>query len=219
MKDTFKNFSGQDYIDGACLTLENAKKHVEASKSLVESDNIGIAISHLILGAEEFIKAFILLCLSGDSHFINDDEKIELFWNHRFKHKHISLFLNAISDSEAANFEQKFFDRFIKNEPQPSIYSVDGHYINSVFKLVSLDSELHLRLDKWLTEANNQKNNGFYVGVTDNWNTPATFNKVDYDKAFECVSILENAISPLFDWPLTDDDFIDYLNRDSDSFF
>ncbi len=30
----FKNFGGADYIDGACLTLECAKKHIKTSELL-----------------------------------------------------------------------------------------------------------------------------------------------------------------------------------------
>lgn len=217
MNDSFKNFSSQDYIEGACLTLENAKRHIQTSKLLVESDIFGIAVSHLILGAEEYIKAFILLCLNGDSSFINDNEKLQLFRNHKFKHEHVTLFLKSISDSETSNFEQKFLDSFMKNEPLP-MYSVDGHYINNVFKLVSLDDNSLLRLEIWLKEANDLKNNGFYVGVNENWTTPANFSKEDYNKGYECISILEKAISPLFELPITDEEFIDYLNRDADSF-
>jgi AbiV family abortive infection protein len=214
MKDAFKNFSGQDYIQGACLTLENAKKHIRASELLYQDKNMGIAISHLILGAEEYIKAFILLCLNGDSYLIDDYEKIELFKNHKFKHKHIALFLQAISNTEASKFEKELFDRFVNNEPHPSIYSLDGHYINNVFGLVKLDDEKLLRLKNWLNTANDLKNNGFYVGVVDNWRSPDLFKAEDYQLASECIQILKYAIEPLFEMPLTDDDLIDYLNRD-----
>jgi AbiV family abortive infection protein len=215
MKDAFKNFSSQDYIQGACLTLENAQRHIKASELLFNDKNIGIAISHLILGAEEYIKSFILLCLNGDDNFIDDNEKVELFKNHKFKHKHISLFLESISDSEATKFEQEMLDRFINNTPHPSIYSLDGHYINNVFKLVKLDDNKLQDLKNWLVSANDLKNNGFYLGVDDNWRSPDIYNEVDYLKTLECIKILKDTIEPLFEMPLTDDDFIDYLNREN----
>jgi hypothetical protein len=31
MKDAIQNFSGADYIEGACLTYENEKHHIAAS--------------------------------------------------------------------------------------------------------------------------------------------------------------------------------------------
>lgn len=215
MKDAFKNFSGQDYIQGACYTLENAKKHIRASQLLLQDNNIGIAISHLILGAEEYIKSFILLCLNGESDFIDDNEKVELFKNHKFKHKHIALFLKSISNTEASKFEKELFDRFINNLPHPSIYSLDGHYINNVFQLVKLDDDKLLSLEKWLNKANDLKNNGFYVGVEDDWRSPEIYTEKDYQEAYECIQILKDAIEPLFEMPLTDDDLLNYLNRDS----
>lgn len=215
MKNVFQNFSGQDYIQGACLTLENAKKHIQASELLSKEDNFGIAISHLILGVEEYIKAYILLCLNGDNNFINDEDKVELFKNHKFKHSHISLFLKAISNSEASKFEDEIFDRFVNNTPHSSIYSLDGHYITNVFKLVNLDDEKLGKIEDWLKRANDLKNNGFYVGVKDNWISPEVYTSLDYEKGKEFVQIIENAITPLFNLPLTDDDFIDYLNRES----
>lgn len=50
----FNNFSSSDYVDGACLTLDNAKKHIQTSELLKKEEIYGIAISHLILGAEEY---------------------------------------------------------------------------------------------------------------------------------------------------------------------
>jgi AbiV family abortive infection protein len=75
MKDTFKNFSSADYIQGACLTLDNAKRHLHASELLAANGNTGIAVSHLILAAEEYIKAFILLCLNGDQALLTTTKK------------------------------------------------------------------------------------------------------------------------------------------------
>lgn len=62
------------------------------------------------------------------------------------------------------------------------------------------------------------KNNGFYVGAKEDWITPANFSKEDYDKGYECVSILEKAILPLFELPISDEEFINYLNRNTDNF-
>ena len=142
-------------------------------------------------------------------------KKIELFKKHKFKHKHILLFLEYISDSEATKFEREMFDRFINNIPHPSIYSLDGHYINNVFKLIKLDDNKLQDLKNWLATANNLKNNGLYLGVDDNWRSPDIYKEEDYLKALECVKILKDTIEPLFEMPLTDDDFIDYLNREN----
>lgn len=76
MKQYFANFGSSDYIEGACLTLENAKKHIIVSELLEKEGLFGIAISHLILGSEEYIKSFLLLNLSGVDDFLNENEKV-----------------------------------------------------------------------------------------------------------------------------------------------
>src|SRR5690606_15032620 len=114
----------------------------------------------------------------------------------------------AISNSEASKFEDEIFDRFVNGTPHPSIYSLDGHYITNVFKLINLDDKKLVEIENWLKRANDLKNNGFYVGVKDNWISPEVYTTSDYEKGKEFVQIIENAITPLFNLPLTDDDFI-----------
>lgn len=212
MKSSFKNFSGADYIEGACLTLENAKKHIKTSELLKNEGIFGIAISHLILGAEEYIKAFVLLCLSGVDDFLSEKEKEELFKNHKFKHKNIEELLKSMTNEAAEEFENGFFERFINNQEPMSKFSVDGFHINRTFQLVSFSEKELNKILSWLDKANDLKNNGFYINLNNNWETPDRFNIEDYEKAFKVVDILIKAIEPLFTLPLTDEQFIDYLN-------
>lgn len=212
MNNVFANFSGADYINGACLTIENAERHLKTSKIISDEKLYGIAISHLILAAEEYIKSFILLCLNGDENFINDTEKIELFKNHKFKHRHIALFLKSISDTATQKFDDELFDRFVNNKAPESNYSLNGFYINRVFQFINLSDEKLKLLEKWLIKANDLKNNGFYLGVDEDWKSPETFTDADYQEAFELVNYLKNSIKPLFEMPLTDEQFIDFLN-------
>jgi len=212
MKQAFQNFSSQDYIQGACLTIENANRHFSLSEAAYQANFIGLSISHLVLSAEEFIKSFILLCLSGDDHFINDGEKIELFKNHKFKHKHIALFLSSISDSAVKKFEDEIFD-YILTLNHSEGYSREGYYINQVFDLIKLSDDKLRQLLVWLKKANDLKNNGFYVGVIGNWESPENFNNDDYAEALTCVMILKNSIKPLFEMPLTNEDLLAFLNQ------
>lgn len=208
----FKNFSGADYIEGACLTLENAKKHIKTSELLKNEEIYGIAISHLILGAEEYIKAFVLLCLSGVDDFLNEKEKQALFKNHKFKHKNIEELLKSMTNEAAEEFENGFFERFINNQEPISKYSVDGFHINKTFQLVSFTEKELDKILSLLDKANDLKNNGFYINLNNNWESPNRFNVEDYKNAFKVVDILIKAIEPLFTLPLTDEQFIGYLN-------
>lgn len=212
MKISFKNFSDADYVDGACLTLDNAKKHIQTSELLIREEIYGIAISHLILGAEEYIKAFVLLSLSGADDFLSDNEKLDLFKNHKFKHKNIEELLKSMTNEAADEFENGFFDRLVNNQEPTSKFSVDGFHMNKTFKLVSFSKKDLNRILGWLDKANDLKNNGFYINLKEGWETPQQFNLEDYEKAFQIVDILIKAIEPLFTLPLTDEQFMDYLN-------
>ncbi|MCD0464069.1 AbiV family abortive infection protein [Flavobacterium sp. ENC] len=161
MKDTFLKFSGADYIDGACLTLENAKNHFLAAETLSNQNLHGIAISLLILSSEEYIKSLILLNLSGDDNFLDAKEKEELFKNHKFKHKNIAELFKSITDSAAEDFEAGFFDRFVNNIDPLTKFSVDGYYMNKVFQQISLSDDDCKLLLSWLDNANEIKNQGF----------------------------------------------------------
>ena len=212
MKTSFENFSGADYVDGACLILDNAKKHIQTGELLKNEEIYGIAISHLILGAEEYIKSFVLLCLSGVDDFLNDKEKIDLFKNHKFKHKNIEELLKSMTNEAADEFENGFFERLVNNQEPASKFSVDGFHLNKTFKLVSFSEKDLNRILSWLDKANDLKNNGFYINLKDGWESPQQFNLEDYKNAFQVVNLLIKAIEPLFTLPLTDEQLIDYLN-------
>lgn len=213
MKTSFENFDGADYVDGASLTFDNAKKHIQTSELLKREEIYGIAISHLILGAEEYIKAFVLLCLSGVDDFLSDREKLDLFKNHKFKHKNIEELLKSMTNEAVNEFESGFFDRLINNQEPLSKFSVDGYHINKIFQLVSFSEKELNKILSWLDKANDLKNNGFYINLNNNWESPDRFSIEDYENAFKIVDILIKAIEPLFTFPLTEDQFINYLNK------
>ena len=212
MKQYFTNLGSSDYVVGARLTLENAKKHKLVSELLRKEELFGIAISHLILGSEEYIKSFLLLSLSGVDNFLNEKEKEELFKNHKFKHKNIEELLNSLTNEATNVFENQLFDRLVNNEELDSKFSVDGFYMNKVFNLVSLTKQEAIKILDWLKKANDLKNNGFYINLHNSWESPDRFTLVEYEEAFKIIEILKNVIEPLFSLPLTDDDFINYFN-------
>jgi AbiV family abortive infection protein len=212
MTKAFLNFSGADYIDGACLTWENAKNHLLAAEKVSNLNIYGIAISLLILSSEEYIKSLILVNLSGDEHFLDDKEKVELFKNHKFKHKNIADLFKSISNSAAEEFETGFFERFITNTAPVAKFSLEGYYMNRVFEQVSLSDEDCLLLVGWISNANDMKNQGFYVGVTENFESPAKFTLEDYHEVLRIVTVLKNVIDPIFTLPLDEEKLLDYLN-------
>ena len=52
----------------------------------------------------------------------------------------------------------------------------------------------------------------FYVGVSDNFESPARFTVEDYNKVPRIVTVLKNTIDPIFTLSLDDEKLLDYLN-------
>ncbi len=211
IEETLENYSGADYVDGACLSLENGKRHFDVSDKLSDS-HFGIAIAHLILGAEEYIKAMLLLNLSGDDYFLTKKEKIMLFKQHKFKHKNIGEFLKSLTDESVTNFETNLFSFLTMSYSPDSKFTRDGYFINKVWSFSKLEEKDVDKVMNWLKNANDLKNQGFYLDLKEEWKSPARFTKSDYEKSEEIVGILRRAIEPLFEMPLTDDEFLDFLN-------
>lgn len=214
MKDlekTFENYSGADYVEGACLSLENGKRHFDAS-DLISGSHIGIAISHLILGAEEYIKAILLLNLSRDKEFLTKKQKISLFQQHKFKHKNIAEFLNSLTDQSVECFEANLFSFLTLRYSPDSKFIRDGYFINKVWSFSKLEEKDIDRVMEWLNKANDLKNQGFYLDLKQKWESPERFKRTDYQYSKEIVGILRKAIEPLFEMPITDDEFTNFTS-------
>ncbi len=59
-KKTFFNIDRKECGLAYLETIRNANKHIEIAESLQTSREYGVAISHLIIGSEEVVKALIL---------------------------------------------------------------------------------------------------------------------------------------------------------------
>jgi len=184
------------YLEGAHLAYRNALAHYKAAKLLSSRVNYGIANSHLILSAEEAIKAFVLIRkYSGDN--ITEEKLKPFFSKHTYKQDFLKkalrkvdpmhiiyrYLLSAMGDTEVLkNLEKqhgiKVTPKEMRSKAKERMASFDG-------------SEEHKKIGHWLDEANDIKNTGFYVGLSQSktqWVVPAAVSKEQYEESEKIVN-------------------------------
>jgi AbiV family abortive infection protein len=160
----FNSLSKEQLFEGFALCRENARVHMSCAQLMFDKKRYGIANSHLILGAEEAIKAALLLA----KHF-NIDPQIKsitpYFRRHEVKHakgkkmdegyKIIIPIINgirALIEKDGLSLFKNVFRLIIPNESQ-----------------------------EWWDGANEQKNKGFYLDYSDgHWQSPQSFSAENY---------------------------------------
>jgi len=200
-----------DFLTGACDSYENGKKHFNYSDIASEKGDYGFAISHLILGAEEMIKAMILVCLHGDRNFIDTKEKERIFRNHNFKHINIKDFFHSLTPGSQDDFEQNILKYTCYPDECKNKYQSTAIFLSKCLKLGLIgDNEIN-ELINLLNAANDFKNRGFYVDYDFNWKNPNDISKETFDKYHNLTEKLSGFIAPIFILPLTDERIMDFL--------
>lgn len=160
----FQRLSKEQLFEGFTLCRENAKQHIRCAELIFEKQIYGIANSHLILGAEEAIKATLLL-----ARYLNVDSQIEsitpYFRSHGAKHK------------KGKEMDEGYKAIVPIINALKAILSRDVlSIIQNVLKLINPHTSAG-----WWGRANDQKNRGFYVDYTGGkWILPTHFSSEDY---------------------------------------
>lgn len=160
----FKSLSKEQLFEGFSLCRSNATGHFDCAKIMFDKGIYGIANSHLILGAEEGIKATLLI-----SHYFNVNPGIEsitpYFKRHDVKHE----------KGKEMNEVSKVFIPVLN--AIKAIIQKDSHSLfTNVFRLIQPNEP-----QKWWDSANKQKNEGFYVNYSNGkWQAPQNISKEDY---------------------------------------
>ncbi len=200
----FGDLIGYECINGACITYENSLTHFKYSDIAAKQDDYGFAISHLILGAEELIKALILICLNRNENFIDDAEKEKLFINHSFKHLNIKELFKACSELSVHEYESEAL-YYLSEADHANKFRFTGYFLNKSLGVLTINEEELDGICTLIDNSNAYKNKGFYVDFRSNWIAPENINKEEYLKYHLVVSKLKNYIEPLFTMPMTDE--------------
>ena len=199
-----------DFVPGACDCYENAVKHFDTSNYLACHNNFGFAVSHLVLGAEELIKALVLVKLHTEPYFIDDVQKEELFRNHSFKHINIREFLQALTPDELHDYFESWYD-MIGAAEQKNKFRKTGFFLSRTLQLGEIGEEDILEIEHLIQQANDFKNKGLYVDYRNNWQTPNDIEEKTFLQFNGLIQKLRQFIEPIFKTPLGDNEVTEFI--------
>jgi len=104
MKDIYR-LKKSEYNEGSEKALLNSEKHYEASLLLSKNELFPFAVTHLILAAEELVKA-IVLKLRSLNNAVKIPDLDKYFKNHTLKHERLIKMVKAL-------------DNYHQNDKQP----------------------------------------------------------------------------------------------------
>ena len=208
-----------DFLDGASLSFDNAKIHFKYSDLAAESKDYGFAISHIVLGMEELIKSLLLVCLNGNGHFINDEQKVQIFRKHEIKHFNINQFLEALTEYSIGDYTENTIEYVELNDSTK--FKRPAYFLSKTLELGDIsDSEID-ELTTILKDVNSYKNKGFYVDVrsSGDFKSPAEIKETEYNRFKKAADTLKRFVVPIFETPLSDQMILDFLDESNWRYF
>ena len=95
MSQNFLNISPEKCLNSYTELLENSDRHFYIATLIADKDEFGMAISHLILGSEELVKA-IIIYLDGFGLNIRTIKGVNVLFNHHKPRHYISSMVSMI---------------------------------------------------------------------------------------------------------------------------
>lgn len=180
------------YQEGYKLALENSMSLHSNSELIAENKNYGLACSINILAAEEALKSIYIMLKHFNQNYEIDDYK-KVFNSHTYKHEKIKNIM-LIYDIETTRIKELFnayqpiFEIYEQSKPNLSDENKTAfenlEKINNRYK--KYNSKNIDKILDWLNEANNDKNNGLYVGQKSNkWTSPLHFPEQKFNRENE----------------------------------
>lgn len=189
--DVFKNLSDSLAKQGFELCSDNAWLHFSIACDIAKEKNYALANSHLILAAEEAIKALIL-CYKHQLKGFTMDVR-DLFTDHRSRHKlarenfefyHAQFvgLLEQLVRHETHNYElleDKESDEGKYLQSNITFYTIKADQIRNYNPVIRKKE-----IDKWFKGADKAKESGFYVDLINNsWRSTLSFTLEEYEKS------------------------------------
>lgn len=175
-----KNFISLDAFECSNtypVLIENAERHFCVSEILNENKEFPNAVSHLILGSEELIKAFFLMLVSKG--FILRDVKgyNRIFFNHTARHSFMKEFFSIwLGFKNIMVIEKK------RENENPWLYG-----LNVLIKSLRVTVTATMNYE-WWSNADLLKQRCFYVDFDEAIFSPATILETQYLEARNHVS-------------------------------
>jgi len=180
---------------GARLASQNVQRHFLAAETLSRERLYGIARSHLILAAEESMKALTL----STGMFIgkNPDVDFGFIFNHKGRLGFAAIFAMVFS----------FVDQLRTKIHTPGMtQSQIQRWQKQIQGNIESGRSAVLSLMEWWIEAGDLRNDGFYVDYRDHrWKSPGRITKSSYQSAKKRTEMFINMAISIKD--LTPKDF------------
>jgi AbiV family abortive infection protein len=204
--------------------FDNGVAHLKSAELLAVQESYGFAISHIVLGIEELIKYYVVMAKSNNAEYFetetNPHSRNSVFKDHLTKHGLIKEFQQAISEEFAEEHAKYVLDKIMDRPIKPEHVDIAnnrfkevGSFLGIAYREINLSEEEKTDFYKWLGEANNLKNNGFYVNFNNGiCKSPKEIDKEQYDRASKYAEVIKNQIEVQKHLDITDDEFIDLLN-------
>lgn len=178
------NRSKISFKEGYDLALQNAQSLFSIAVKAAVHSEFGIACSLNILAAEEALKAIFLII----QHY-NPDSKLnhfkEIFGRHDIKHAELKNLLKAeeiLQEMAKKNLKQiepslKYFKTVPAERLNKELYDSINDDVEW-YKAFTSKKLNTAEILEWLSSANKDKNNGFYVDKKgESWSTPKTISE------------------------------------------
>ncbi len=193
--------SNKDCKIGAKLALENSKRHYQCAIRLNEADELGVAVSHLVLSVEEAIKA-VFLYMKGLGIPIRQEALNDFLYKHKPRHEAGKFFyfifsiFQWMSGTMVAVYEKSV------NRTDQEILQIRNEVFEKIFdefKKAATSHDCDTEIDRivlpvvqWWESADDKKITGFYVDfLKGQWSSPDLIKKVDY---LQSLDIAKNVI-------------------------
>jgi AbiV family abortive infection protein len=192
--EKYNSLTKEELKEGFELCYESALNHFNVVKSAEEKEIYSIAVSHLVLCAEESIKAIIIAQrILRPEWEINVDfvDLPKVFKKHETKHKELKKVHTVVID-----VIEKFYKDFYNLPKAPAIEDKDDELFNIKKKIDIIEKLKQFNYLDLLDKANQYKNKGFYVDYNNGWKSPNEFTVEDYEEFYK-LNIYVVALKPI----------------------
>lgn len=195
-QDEFNDLSEDELIEGFKLSYENSSTLFEAAEELSSKNFTSLAISLIILSAEEALKTILFLIKINKTSPENEFDIQKLFSSHGYKHYILEDIFDIFLEPQKQIVEtlQSFLnDLELKNKTIDTLKNAfNDNYKRRTSVLNSED------IISWWRNANDLKMRGFYLDYKNGeWISPKTLNREDYLRCFDIVGTILTSLTAI----------------------
>lgn len=228
MPKDFVTISRQECLSVYKELINSQERHFKSAETLASIEEYGQAVSHLILGSEELVKALIIY-FDGLGLRIRSIKGVKKFFrDHRTRHFTAGIFLFL---SRTIKPMMQFIERFkvLIYEPamrtnmtefETAIMTKDKAKAEEMTKEWAEDfgKKMLVQMDFW-EQADDLKQQGFYVDYQEKLMTSKILVRTDYDNAYFSTSSFCNDCKSLITYfenatPQDKNSFVQAINKD-----